>query len=753
MALGARGELIFSRDLHCGYPERITTGAGVAAALVDRGDGVRVARFGVGQNASSNDDSLFRFPVKHLLDADATGASDGLTDWERSQVAIWFRVSDAAGILSETDEAQVLTLENGLGQGLANIRFDSAESAEIFLVGGTPATADVSHAGIDVTDGEHVLEAYFERNGTLRVWLDGTEISGHAGNTIDQVLGFVTIGLRARGGTGAGETPAVDIRGMAYAFGDHADPSTRLTLSTDGEDATPIGLLAFEDNRPDSVGVRVTDFPGRLGWSEQHVKLLWAVGTEWPGDGAASMTDLSQLTAAGLYTAHFRISDLVMDSDVMVKVVAQDAASSPSSTWTSGVYRTRTMSSAPEGSTLTRPADFWPLCCQKQYGRGQGTLGLIASNIDATRDTKVEFLEDPHYNDDREQPDEYEPLGATAPPERTSSVSSGSGIDVLSSFMTITDSPDWDAIARTVGFDLGIWSDHEVENNWSSGWDDDQTQIGGDFGTLTRQEMHERGIDHVTKVYQAGMEGTPPQGADPYAPGYRSWRLGPILTIWLDAFRMSDTDTMLGAAQKAWALDLLRSTDARWVRILSQKPMFDAVQKNLQDWDESQRPAWGAERDELLDAIESNASIHGAGVYCGDAHIQTYYPSPSAAHPKLLFEVCVGASSSSILTDQTLDTASTIAGIEATVTAGGRDGFVLPASSSGRELGDNTHLRQLLRERYATDGTLTLEFFTGDNDPRSLDYGLDSRLLESRSIQAWRTPRRRFAPDSGGDRG
>jgi len=34
MALGARGELIFSRDLHRGYPERITTGAGVAAALV-----------------------------------------------------------------------------------------------------------------------------------------------------------------------------------------------------------------------------------------------------------------------------------------------------------------------------------------------------------------------------------------------------------------------------------------------------------------------------------------------------------------------------------------------------------------------------------------------------------------------------------------------------------------------------------------------------------------------------------------------
>lgn len=173
---------------------------------------------------------------------------------------------------------------------------------------------------------------------------------------------------------------------------------------------------------------------------------------------------------------------------------------------------------------------------------------------------------------------------------------------------------------------IAVWDDHEVTNDgWAGGASNHEPEQGeGDWAT--RQAA----------AYRAYLEWMPiRETADSGIHLYRSFRFGSLIDlIMLDTRSLRDrqagdpaslTDpkrTILGAAQKAWLFDQLRSSQqvgTAW-RMLGQQVLFSRV--TPPGWPVLSTDAWDGyqtERDTLLDFLASER-IRDVAILSGDLH-------------------------------------------------------------------------------------------------------------------------------------
>jgi alkaline phosphatase D len=133
----------------------------------------------------------------------------------------------------------------------------------------------------------------------------------------------------------------------------------------------------------------------------------------------------------------------------------------------------------------------------------------------------------------------------------------------------------------------------------------------------------------------------------PDGPGYRSFRHGKDLQIWLiegrdhrSANNVADgpEKTILGADQKAWLKETLAASDATWKILVSPTPFVGPDRKNKDD--SHANAAFAHEGDELRAWFQENVADNFF-VICGDRHWQYHSVHPVTG----LHEFSVGPAS------------------------------------------------------------------------------------------------------------
>lgn len=752
-SVGPNTTIIYANDLARHYAFRQVDGAGVAPELAAGPSGRSGVRLRVPDSAASQSRAAMRYTIKHLRDGDPTSSGSGAQNSGVFDIAIEFEYASSAG-LGASKRDRLFALYQAGDTPFLNVSISGSTSVRVFMSGVSAFTAT---SPVNLLAGVHTIRLYYARSGisgvapTVRVWVDGTELTlsaGLASHAQTSVVGTFEFATRNEAALAGGESFDKYVYAMRMRFGALADPGAALDFAMLAPGGKPHGLAHWCDVVHDQAKLLVSEFPGRLGYAQTWSRVLWAIGESWPGDGSATSTAAQEHTLTSLYLAHHDIpfgAPANPAHKVMAKVVIQDAESAPTESWTSGVYEVKPIGTAPDAANLARGVDLWALYCSKGFGRGlPDFLDLIRTSADAARDTIGAWIEDEVYTDDRE-PDEDDaltyPQGVNAPPDYGSTVPAGSAIDIAGSIRMLWESPGFAEFhARFPAMRLSGMSDHIGDNQYrATEWAGSGVVVGGKWGSLTEGEIHNRAMDFCTRVFKPGIIGAPAQGADPHPPLYSAKRIGPILVIGLDTARYAvDNGTYYGAAQLAWARNLAQTTNAKHVVLCSPNAMFDAVYKTGQD--AQAFASWRAERTLLLDDFQGNANVQSVVVLVGDAHLLWWYPTPSATHPKVLGEFAAGALSSTMLATQTF--VPDIATVLARVTADGRTGWVgphsgSPGSDTGGEVGDGRHQRRTGRLRYGTDGSLTIEAFSADFNPDDPPSDLEDVLLRTVSLTAF----------------
>jgi hypothetical protein len=755
-SVGCDTPIVYANDLARHYGFRQITNNGVAPSLATAPSGRQGVLLKLADAAVVQSRSAMRHTIKYMRDGDESAPTAGIQNIGIVDCVWEFEYESTAGLWTGGVRDMVCALYAAGDVTFVNIQFSSATQIRVFMTGQVAALVTIP-GGINVSTGVHTLRVYYAKSGiagvtpALRVWIDGQEVTLPAGFTnhvrTENISTYDFTTRNEVAALSAGQAPGKWLYKHWVRAGRVANPAAAFDFSAWSPGGKPPGLAHWADVVHDQAKMIVSEFPGRLGYAETWSRVLWAIGDTWPGDGSANTTAALEHTVGSLYFAHHAIpfgAPADPAHKVMAKVVIQDAESAPANSWTSGIYEVKPVGSAPGDANLARPIDILLGYCMKGYGRGvPDWWRVVGQAIDPARDTIGALIEDELYSDDRE-PDTADaltyPQDANAPPDYGSAMPAGSGLGVAVSQRMLWESASFsDLFARIPAWRLSGVSDHVWDNSWVPGWAGDGAEVGGEWGTMTRGEMHNRGNDFLAKVYQPGLIGAPAQGADPYPPMYSAKQTGPILHVALDPYRYANVNgTKLGATQLAWLRNLCQTTTAKHVVLYSPQPMFDAVYKPLQDWHD--RATWRGERDTILDDLEANASVQSVIVYVGDAHLPWWYPTPSATHPKVLGEFAGGSLSSTMLI--ALAARPNLASIEAVVTADGRPGWVGPAAggpglTTGGELQDQRHQRRTGRARYGVDGSLTLELFNADFDPDDPPSDLDSTLLRTVSLNAF----------------
>lgn len=222
-----------------------------------------------------------------------------------------------------------------------------------------------------------------------------------------------------------------------------------------------------------------------------------------------------------------------------------------------------------------------------------------------------------------------------------------------------------------------VWDDHESTNNgWADGAGNHQPDTEGDWQVRKRASA---------RAYAEWMPIRLPDESDPLTI-WRRLRYGDLVDVFMLDTRLQRTHpeiadvndpaadddgrSMLGAAQKAWLLDGLSTSTARW-RVLGQQTMMsphrgftqgevplphlpDDVAEELgvrQGGGAEGTDNWGAyaaERAQLLDHLRSDAVPAGNVVLAGDIHTAWAADVVEDPYSPLAYQPLTGAGSAAV---------------------------------------------------------------------------------------------------------
>jgi alkaline phosphatase D len=185
--------------------------------------------------------------------------------------------------------------------------------------------------------------------------------------------------------------------------------------------------------------------------------------------------------------------------------------------------------------------------------------------------------------------------------------------------------PDLNAIHATTPW-IVTFDDHEVDNDWA-----------GEVPQDPDKQPHDAFVKRLTAAYQAYYEHMPvrataiPNG--PHIQMYRSFDFGGLVRLNVldtrqfrsnqvtsDAAAEDPKLTMLGATQKAWLVNNLERSYARWNLIASQIMMAetDNVAGPGKNWFYDAWDGYQVERDDLMSRLQN---ISNPVVLSGDRHL------------------------------------------------------------------------------------------------------------------------------------